>query len=1618
MTSPRGWRAHSRLLAEDYDFTSWLESSYQSFLSRIMTLPRGWRARTKASCQGLWPYLVVEELVPQLFVDDYDLTSWLESSYQSCLPRIMTFPRGWRARIKASCRGLWPYLVVGELVPKLLVEDCDLTSWLESSYQSFLSRIVTLPRGWRARNKASCRRLWPFLVVGEFVPKLLVEDYDLTSWLESSYQSFLSRIVTFPRGWRARTKASCRGLWPYLVVGELVSKLLIEDCDLTSWLESSYQSFLSRIVTLPRGWRARIKASYRGLWPYLVVGELVPKLLVEDCDLTSWLERSYQSFLSRIVTLPRGWRARTKASCRGLWPYLVVGELIPKLLVEDCDLSSWLESSYQSFLSRIMTLPRGWRARIKASYRGLWPFLVVGELVPKLLVGDCDLTSWLESSYQSFLSRIVTLPRGWRACIKASYRGLWPYLVVGELVSKLLIEDCDLTSWLESSYQSFLSRIVTLPRGWSARTKASCRGLWPYLVVGELVPKLLVKDCDLTSWLESSYQSFLSRIVTLPRGWRARTKASCRGLWPYLVVGELVSKLLIEDCDLTSWLESSYQSFLSRIVTLPRGWRARTKASCRRLWPFLVVGEFVPKLLVEDYDLTSWLESSYQSFLSRIVTFPRGWRARTKASCRGLWPYLVVGELVSKLLIEDCDLTSWLESSYQSFLSRIVTLPRGWRARIKASYRGLWPYLVVGELVPKLLVEDCDLTSWLERSYQSFLSRIVTLPRGWRARTKASCRGLWPYLVVGELVPKLLVEDCDLTSWLESSYQSFLSRIVTLPRGWRARIKASCRGLWPYLVVGELVPKLLVEDCDLTSWLESSYQSFLSKIVTFPRGWRARTKASCRGLWPYLVVGELVSKLLIEDCDLSSWLESSHQSFLSGIVTLPRGWRARIKASYRGLWPYLVVGELVPKLLVEDCDLTSWLERSYQSFLSRIVTLPRGWRARTKASCRGLWPYLVVGELVPKLLVEDCDLTSWLESSYQSFLSRIVTLPRGWSARTKASCRGLWPYLSWLESSYQSFLSRIVTLPRGWRARTKASCRGLWPYLVVGELVPKLLVEDCDLTSWLESSYQSFLSKIVTFPRGWRVRTKASCRGLWPYLVVGELVSKLLIEDCDLSSWLESSYQSFLSGIVTLPRGWRARTKASYRGLWPYLVVGELVPKLLVKDCDLTSWLESSYQSFLSRIVTLPRGWRARTKASFRGLWPYLVVGELVPKLLVEDCDLTSWLESSYQSFLSRIVTLPRGWRARTKASCRGLWPYLVVGELVPKLLVEDCDLSSWLESSYQSFLSRIMTIPRGWRARIKASYRGLWPFLVVGELVPKLLVGDCDLTSWLESSYQSFLSRIVTLPRGWRARIKASYRGLWPYLMVGELVSKLLIEDCDLTSWLESSYQSFLSRIVTLPRGWRARTKASCRGLWPYLVVGELVPKLLVEDCDLTSWLESSYQSFLSRIVTLPRGWRAHTKASCRGLWPYLVVGELVPKLPFEDCDLTSWLESSYQSFLSRIVTLPRGWRARTKASFRGLWPYLVVGELVPRLLAVAEDLPQHDAVAPHVRLDSEGPVQDALWRHPADRQHGRVTSHLRQDGQLGRAAWSCDLPPTTRRTIRAGSMVVWPPTYGKTDN
>lgn len=58
---------------------------------------------------------------------------------------------------------------------------------------------------------------------------------------------------------------------------------------------------------------------------------------------------------------------------------------------------------------------------------------------------------------------------------------------------------------------------------------------------------------------------------------------------------------------------------------------------------------------------------------------------------------------------------------------------------------------------------------------------------------------------------------------------------------------------------------------------------------------------------------------------------------------------------------------------------------------------------------------------------------------------------------------------------------------------------------------------------------------------------------------------------------------------------------------------------------------------------------------------------------------------------------------------------------------------------------------------------------------------------------------------------------------------------------------------------------------------------------------------------------------------------------------------------------------------------PDLVVGELVPGLLAVGEDLPQHHAEAPHITLCGEPPIHDALWGHPANGQH-RVTTHLQK--------------------------------------
>lgn len=65
---------------------------------------------------------------------------------------------------------------------------------------------------------------------------------------------------------------------------------------------------------------------------------------------------------------------------------------------------------------------------------------------------------------------------------------------------------------------------------------------------------------------------------------------------------------------------------------------------------------------------------------------------------------------------------------------------------------------------------------------------------------------------------------------------------------------------------------------------------------------------------------------------------------------------------------------------------------------------------------------------------------------------------------------------------------------------------------------------------------------------------------------------------------------------------------------------------------------------------------------------------------------------------------------------------------------------------------------------------------------------------------------------------------------------------------------------------------------------------------------------------------------------------------------------------------------------SDHGQVAHLTVGQLVPGLLAVGEDLPQDHAEAPDVALGGELPVHDALRRHPADRQHGAPT-HLQRE-------------------------------------
>lgn len=57
----------------------------------------------------------------------------------------------------------------------------------------------------------------------------------------------------------------------------------------------------------------------------------------------------------------------------------------------------------------------------------------------------------------------------------------------------------------------------------------------------------------------------------------------------------------------------------------------------------------------------------------------------------------------------------------------------------------------------------------------------------------------------------------------------------------------------------------------------------------------------------------------------------------------------------------------------------------------------------------------------------------------------------------------------------------------------------------------------------------------------------------------------------------------------------------------------------------------------------------------------------------------------------------------------------------------------------------------------------------------------------------------------------------------------------------------------------------------------------------------------------------------------------------------------------------------------------HLTVGQLVPGLFAVGEDLPEDHAEAPDVALRGELPVHDALRGHPADWQH-RASTHLRR--------------------------------------
>lgn len=83
-------------------------------------------------------------------------------------------------------------------------------------------------------------------------------------------------------------------------------------------------------------------------------------------------------------------------------------------------------------------------------------------------------------------------------------------------------------------------------------------------------------------------------------------------------------------------------------------------------------------------------------------------------------------------------------------------------------------------------------------------------------------------------------------------------------------------------------------------------------------------------------------------------------------------------------------------------------------------------------------------------------------------------------------------------------------------------------------------------------------------------------------------------------------------------------------------------------------------------------------------------------------------------------------------------------------------------------------------------------------------------------------------------------------------------------------------------------------------------------------------------------------------------------------------------------------------------LLAHLSVGELVPGLLPVGEDLPEHHAEAPDIALGGEFTIQDALGRHPADGQHGPAP-HLPTAGLSARQGCSCFPSPIPGPTNEA---------------